>query len=205
MVQLHPFVELYLDQPEGAAWPTLSVDAPAHVRLHGDMSALEIGSVVATLVRYNNSEQHATGMASPERLRTVLTGERIILPGGVMAHDDASGITITSGCCCGLEEWRVWVDFLDHGDSPWLGHDPSPYLVRHDDAIDICVMHGEPESEVRLSMSRSDYVRQLGMVEQQLSGAVTALRTWADTYVPDDSTALVARFVSTFGGAPKSA
>ncbi|WP_156313234.1 hypothetical protein [Micromonospora sp. HK10] len=34
-------------------------------------------------------------------------------------------MSVTPGCCAGLEDWREWTSVLDGG-QPWLGHDPGP-------------------------------------------------------------------------------
>lgn len=204
MIRLFPAVERIVDTPEHCDWPSLPIAAPAHVRLIPGISVAELGSVIATLARFNAPDAATADRATLPLLAAVLDrGEPLSLPGGVMAVDDTCHSTIAPGCCAGLEEWRQWVDFLDSGEPPWLGHDPAPWLNQRDANIEICVMAGSPETLVQHSMTRAEYVAQLVQVEQHLHGFVNALRLWAAAVMPDHAARLVARVNEAFGPAPR--
>jgi hypothetical protein len=198
MIRLYPCVERYLDRLNAPGWDTLPEDAPSHVRLSADVTAAAIGSVIATLARYNAaSEEHATA-STRESLAVAIRKAKPLLPGGVLAVDDDTRDEIAPGCCAGLEQWRGWVDFLDHGQSPWLGHDPTPYLVARDDTIELCCDEGDDPSRTRFSMSRAHYAAQLLQVERDLRSFACATRAWADAVVPEHAEALELCFVSAF-------
>ena len=201
MIRLYPSVERYLDRPGAAEWPTLPFDAPAHVRLHADMSELAIGSVMATFARYNTAADAHGSIADHELLTLALERERLLLPGGVVATDDASGIEVAPGCCAGLEQWHEWTDFLVDGQSPWLGHDPSPFLESVGGNVDICCEQGEPTVSVRLTLSLADFTQELAAVESHLRAFSPQARKWADEMIPSHAARLIARWESAFGPA----
>jgi hypothetical protein len=204
MIRLYPCVELAPEGELGADWPTMPDATFMHVRLTDEVSPLAVGSIMSTFARYNTDHGMHAPKATPALLLAALERPAPILPGGVIAVDEASGAEIPPGCCSGLEHWRDWVDFLEGGDSPWLGHDPTPYLVREDDAVAVCAMMGEPLALVRLTLPRADYVQQLAAVERHLNDFTAAVRDWSRVYLPDHATTLVTRIATAFGGAPQS-
>lgn len=51
------------------------------------------------------------------------------LHGGIAVSHHAR--TINPSCCCFLNDWREWTKMLNGDHSPWLGHDPSPWVERY--------------------------------------------------------------------------
>jgi len=101
------------------------------ISLHGDMTHEEVGLIFSQLVNYNGLESQGN---VNKVLHQVLESEALILPGGIQAKKGAAQV-ISPSCCCGLESWRDWWDFLKTGQSPWLGHDPSPWIEIADGVI----------------------------------------------------------------------
>jgi hypothetical protein len=122
--ELHPVVEA--PWFEGAPpWPWLIANREpfSFIRLSGGMPKPEVGSVIAQLVGYNQVEAEPTVEGL---LATAIVAESLVLPGGVQAS--AGEHEINPSCCCGLEEWRAWLECLESGGSPWMGHDPAPRI-----------------------------------------------------------------------------
>jgi hypothetical protein len=66
-------------------------------------------------------------MRTPARIIQCITqADSQIAPGGLRIRDTDAGLTVSPGCCAGLEDWREWEQAAD-GQSPWLGHDPAPW------------------------------------------------------------------------------
>lgn len=93
------------------------------LRLQGEMTYPQIGLVFAQLADFNQIELANDAQVVLEQ---ILEAEDLILPGGIQVISEEK--VIAPSCCCGLETWREWVEFLETGESPWLGHDPSPWV-----------------------------------------------------------------------------
>lgn len=202
-IRLIPCVELYRDSPTCADWPSIASDAPSYLHLTGDVTTAEVGSAVAAIARYNTAtDAPADGRASIAMLRGLLEHEHIVIPGGILALNDQTRVDITPGCCCGLEDWRDWVDFLDDGVSPWTGHDPAPELELRDDSVNLSSDAAGVEGVFTFAMTRAEYVEQLASVEQHLADFTRELSRWAQTVVPDIAAPLVARLREVYRADP---
>ena len=203
MIRLIPCVELYRDSPDCADWPTIASDAPSFLHLTGDVTSAEVGSATAAIARYNTTTNAPSGdRASTAMLRAMLEREHIVIPGGILALNDQTRVDITPGCCCGLEDWRAWVDFLDDGLSPWTGHDPAPELELRDETVYLSSDAAGIEGVFTFSMTRDEYAAQLASVEQHLADFTRELTRWAETVVPDIATPLVARLRDVYRAEP---
>src|SRR5262249_51969617 len=65
----------------------------------------------------------------------LMTAFPAVLPGGFAVVDQAR--VIAPSCCCGLEAWNEWLDVLQTGCSPWMGHDPAPLVEVLDDRVNV--------------------------------------------------------------------
>lgn len=146
------------------------------IRLFGEITSPEVGIVFAQLAEYNQIE-----LANDKQsvLEQILEAESLVLPGGIkVISKDKS---ISPSCCCGLETWREWIMFLETGQSPWLGHDPSPWLERQGDLIRIWSDDSiEPVSRVFcIDVPRPDFERALILVERDLQAFLYSIESWA--------------------------
>jgi hypothetical protein len=89
-------------------------------------------AVFAQLAMYNQIDRSGS---RDKILQDLIVAKRLILAGVIQAV--CEGQVITLGCCCGLENWCEWQNFLESGETPWLGHDPSPWLERIGDVVRI--------------------------------------------------------------------
>ncbi|GAA2983877.1 MULTISPECIES: hypothetical protein [Streptomyces] len=91
--------------------------------LSGSMSPLDVGSAMAMLADYNSptggDDRSLTD--DGEAIRGLLETDEVIAPGGLCVRDIRNNVTVRPGCCCGLEDWREWLDVAD-GETLWLGH-----------------------------------------------------------------------------------
>jgi hypothetical protein len=108
-------------------WRIITCHDQSFIRLWGGMSDEEVGTIIAQTILYNRIE---ISTDVPALLERIVRSENLVLPGGIRAIDDESQLTIEPGCCCGLETWREWLNFAEGGNSPWLGHDPDPWVER---------------------------------------------------------------------------
>ncbi|MEU2615413.1 hypothetical protein ABZ570_28130 [Micromonospora sp. NPDC007271] len=88
-------------------------------------------------------------------------------------------MTVSPGCCVGLGEWRDRALALT-GDSPWLGHDPSPEIEAGGDSLrvwqDAGSRHQRPGGYVDLPRVRLAAL--LADVQRDLVGFLACLDVW---------------------------
>jgi hypothetical protein len=147
------------------------------IQLSGDMTHQELEFVFVQLLQYNDLEASGDEKAT---LNEVLEAESLIIPGGLRAI--LGDQSISPSCCCELETWREWQDFLTIGKSPWLGHDPSPWIEQKGDHIRIWAdggMGGSAMDALHINVSTLAYQEALSTVEQELQAFLHCMETWA--------------------------
>jgi hypothetical protein len=162
-------------------WETPKFQPFSMIRLHGKMTYQAIGLVIAQLAQYNQIE-----LAGDKQtiFKELLEAESLILPGGIQVIDELQN-TISPSCCCGLETWREWVDFPKTGETPWLGHDPSPFVENRDNVVRIWSDGGIDYSESKqvnafyIDTSRDRFAKALILVEQDLQAFLFCIDSWA--------------------------
>lgn len=133
LIKLQAVVEApYYEGEFSCPWEKAEFQPFSMIRLHGEMTYPEIGLALAQLAKYNQIKLAGDRLTV---LKQVVEAESLVLPGGIQVIDAQK--TISPSCCCGLETWREWLDFLKTGKSPWLGHDPSPFVENWGDVIRI--------------------------------------------------------------------
>ncbi len=160
-------------------WEFQPLEPLSWIKLSGGMTDQDIGSIVAQLVQYNQLDFSGDCHSILDR---ILNAESLILPGGLQAV--FADQVIAPSCCCGLETWREWQVFLTTGDSPWLGHDPSPWIETDNEQIRIWSDGGLGESTqnaFRIEVARSTFRQALQTVEQDLQNFLYCVDSWAQT------------------------
>ncbi|WP_392532746.1 hypothetical protein [Nostoc sp. C117] len=183
MISTNPCLEAVVETPwyEGErlwAWSVADHKPFFHIRLYGEITDEEVGLLFAQLVDYNNLEREGD---AKEVLHRVIESETLILPGGLQVRSTADEL-IRPGCCCGLEEWREWVDFLTTRRSPWLGHNPSPWVEMVDGFVRIWSDGGvDSTTDVfHLDFEQSTFETELSKVQQDLSAFLVKIEAWAN-------------------------
>jgi hypothetical protein len=182
MPALHAVVELCLG--DRATWISLPPgDAPLFVRLHSRVTDAEIAQVVQTRAVYGSI---STG-GSPLSPQELITSSRFIMPGGLAAIDGQR--RVDPSCCCGIEAWRDWEQLLASGQSPWLGHDPSPFVEAVAGGFRVWPEGGDgeapPAPDTAIFFTREALTNALSNVEDDLQGFLRALERWAAIHAPD--------------------
>lgn len=190
MLTLVPVVEIYTRDvyfdwaPMPEEWA--HVDPPfVWARLSAQMPDSHVAQIVATLAEYNN----LPSLNSPKKvMKAIEQAEGLILSGGLMVQ--SGDRTIAPSCCCGLENWREWFDVRPGGSSPWLGHDPSPFVEMCEDCAVIWSDGGdlgEKESVPGAFGVRATYPELAAALERasaDLRGFVGRLSEWFDQNMP---------------------
>lgn len=108
-----PTLEAVVESPNPRieTWVPLPEPSPFYkmIRLSASASPEEVAMIVAQLTYYKRGAPALT-------MEQVVRESFHILPGGLQAVD--GDVVIEPSCCCGLEEWRDWLDLLEGGPSP---------------------------------------------------------------------------------------
>jgi hypothetical protein len=151
--------------------------------LSGRLSPAEVGSAMAAIVKHCDTDESAPDAAA--LLRSLVRSEKVIAWGGLRVRDTDTGITVAPGCCCGLEDWRDWLQLVRR-ERPWLGHDPEPKIVfgdgvawlwptgGFDDAVPSgpAVVIRLDELPARLEVVRQELMDFLALVRRQFGAEV---------------------------------
>jgi hypothetical protein len=175
--ELHPVVEApWFEVAPPWPWPVADHQACSFVRLSGEMTGAEGGSVMAQLVTYNQIEAEPTVEGL---LLGAIAAESLLLPGGVQASIGER--EINPGCCCGLEEWREWRECLDTAQSPWMGHDPAPRIEWAGQAVQVWSDGGlGPTTDAfAIEFEQGRFAAELDRVERDLRGFLAVIADWA--------------------------
>jgi len=192
-LQLQAVVETPYYQGEFLCpWDVPQFEPFSWIRLSGEMTYREIGLVFAQVVQFNDLDLSGERQAV---LKRVVEAESLVLPGGIQVI--LGDKFIPPSCCCGLETWREWQDFLKTGESPWLGHDPSPWVERRSDIVRIWSNGGMGESvenAFHIDIPYPDFREGLKTVERDLQAFLFCIDSWAREISFEQPNALVQKF-----------
>jgi hypothetical protein len=171
-------------------WPMAPANTSDWIKLSGEMTNPEIGLALSLLLEHNQLD---SSHSVSEVLEQLLVAAELIWMGGIRAVG-SDGRNIPPSCCCGLETWREWPDFLATGTTPWLGHSPSPWVENYGDAIRIWSDGGLGESVKNaffVDVSRAVFKESLSLVERDLQAFLFCVESWAQEVGCDQSAELV--------------
>lgn len=182
-------------------WPAISRSTETWIQLHEASTPDETAAVVWQLASYNRVWGEAPTwprMEMAEWVHAIVADDALVLPGGLGVFD-SDGRSILPSCCAGLESWREWCAFADGGDSPWMGHDPWPGLVKSGETVrvwsDLGVGVSEPpSSSFALEIPVVDFRARLADVERDLRAFLGVLHRWTDATAPGKGKLLADRF-----------
>ncbi|MFF5019883.1 hypothetical protein [Streptomyces sp. NPDC001165] len=182
-----------LDPVEFTLWPVADLPAYGFLPLSGRLSPMQIGTAMASLAAYSAEDSHRVTDGAG-LLRKLIEAERVMGLGGLRLRDTETGVVVSPGCCCGLEDWRDWLDIVD-GAEPWLGDPPAPRIELSGPVIQLWPVVGASDQRVRQPIEiPADTVPDiLQTVRHDLSGFLAAAQQWADRYAPALARDLIAK------------
>ncbi|MEU1171029.1 hypothetical protein [Streptomyces microflavus] len=185
------------DTVDFSFWPVADLPPYQLMALSGSMPPPDVGTALAMLADYNSrsGDDDRPLTDAGQAIRHLLETDKVIAPGGLRVHDTRTNVTVRPGCCCGLEDWREWLDIAD-GEPLWLGHDPSPRLEHADEAVQLWP-DGADAQETPLGqpieIMVADLPAILHTVQEELQGFLSLTKQWATRHVPTLAEDLVAR------------
>lgn len=200
MLTLEPVIEV--SAAEGfAGWP---VSVPAGSRLlplTGGLTAREVGTFMAALAPRRQEGNARKPRQAAALLRKIITVDCLIVAGGLLVTDTATGLSIAPGCCCGLEDWRGWSGILSGG-APWLGHDPAPWIEHADGLVRLWPDGGmsgvRPPADQAIIIEPQDLPGLLDGVHRDLIGLLDPVEDWARDIAPALAGELVGKLDDSF-------
>ncbi|MFB2970868.1 hypothetical protein ACE1CD_18000 [Aerosakkonema sp. BLCC-F183] len=196
-IQMQAVIEVpYYEGDFLCPWETPEFIPFSKIRLCAEMGYPQIGLVFAQLAQYNRIELTADRQTV---LRQILKAKSLVLPGGIQVVCQKRG-TISPSCCCGLESWREWIDVLKTGTSPWLGHDPSPWIEITGDVVRVWSDGGimQVNDAFYIDISRTHFEELLRLVKRDLEGFLFCIESWAREIGFVESKELVHKFDECF-------
>jgi hypothetical protein len=177
MFQLQPVVEHYLSRTApwigaGPADDWIVVTGEAD-----DDTVRRIVAIVASASNVMHETLEATLLAMERKVREE---GWLIASGGLRATDHR--FELLPSCCCGLEGWREWYRVKPGGSSPWLGHDPNPWVDCRGEAA---VLWTDDDGDgVSLTVPFDSVGYALIIVEDMLESFVLRLENWVAREAP---------------------
>jgi hypothetical protein len=166
------------------AWPVGTHLDPEGLVLSGELRSVDVGTVMAVIADYNHiapsSEDDHPG---PARLiQRITQADTLIAPGGLRVRDTATGLTVSPSCCCGLETWQEW-NQVAAGQSPWLGHSPTPWVEHLGHKIRIWPDGGDeavpPAGATPIEIPVRDLPDLIASAHKQLQDFLDLIEPWA--------------------------
>lgn len=189
--QLHAVVLVNVDE-DFHGLQSLDTARPAYVRLWRHTAPEAVALVIGTLVTWGreNAEWSVEALSRnfPEDV-----------PGGFAAVDQ--GALIAPSCCCGLATWREWLKVRATADSPWMGHDPAPFVEVQPDRICVWADGGlgdDSRGGSPIVFSPSEFDEAVLQATTDLSEFENPLREWLCRYAPDHAESIARQYRERF-------
>ncbi|WP_043625323.1 hypothetical protein [Nonomuraea candida] len=180
MITVEVVLETY-DAVDFTAWPITEPSGDRLLTLSGRMPPADVGTAMAVLFSYNGiSVTHATDLTEARLERHLAEAEGLIAPGGLRFRDTGTGVSISPGCCFGLENWRDWWDVV-RGQETWLGHDPTPHVTH---AGHVIRLRQHEEDPAFIELAPGELASLLTTAQQDLAGFLGLAGRWAATTIP---------------------
>lgn len=170
-------------------WP-VAAESPGWLPLRATMTPADVGTAMWSMLFFSiAASDPASVPAEPAlALRLLSDLDYLYLPGGLLLADQASGVSVEPGCCVSVDEWRDWA-LIAAGGIADLGHNPTPQVEHHDGTVRIWA---DDDLRDHLDVDRAALRELLRSAQHDLTGFLTAVRSWATAISPSDADGLTA-------------
>jgi hypothetical protein len=172
-------------------WALSPAGNQTFLRLFSGITDEEIGTVILTACLYNQIDVRPS---ASETIKAFLEEEQFVLPGGLQ-FSLGGQVKVVPGCCCGLEDWRGWLDVPNGANSVWAGHNPSPEVEFVNGGIRIW-QDKKADGVVFIDFGVDEMHGLLRKVESDLKGFVVRLGKWTDSIALELHPKIVTHFAN---------
>lgn len=172
---------------------------PKYIRLWKQIDFEDIGQLVAMPIILKLSTGDLKLKSEGYNLIEELLKIEFDVVGGIRIIDIENNKTILPGCCCGLRDWRDWLEFEKSGRPFWMGHDPSPGIEINESFYRIWsgYIEGSEATEYYIDINKEQFHENLIKLERDLNDFLDKLKEWATIYAANDVDKLVNKFNET--------
>lgn len=163
-------------------------------RFHGGMTGDEHWAHLLELCAYAHQRENPPDTPS-EATDLLLKRNVLVIGGGLIAAK--SDFRLYPSCCCGIDDWRGWLEVKRDGPSPWMGHDPGPWI---DTSGAKAILHNDVEREPKTIEADYEEIKTaLRQAEKDLRDFLRSLEDWLASEGIEQASALGAKIDQQYG------
>ncbi len=159
----------------------ISRNETAYIRLYAGIDDEEIGSVMLSACSLSSGE--IIKETALETLNEFVANEGFVLEGGLLFKENDE-TKIIPGCCCGLEDWKEWLDVPSGKCGIWTGHDPESLIEINDGNIKIWQDRKNKNENQSIEFTVEEMFEKLKQVEKDLQNFLFRLKQWINHIEP---------------------
>ena len=171
-------------------------DFPWLARLHGGMNDAALRDYFFAQCSYGNRGGKLDTVAAGAE--SILKRNVLVLAGGIVARK--GDFVLLPGCCSGIETWSDWRGIKKNGHSPWMGHDPDPWIDTSGERAVLYEAFGKGAASAEAGYDEIQSA--LDGAEKDLRRFIVALEDWLKREGAGNAAA-VAEKIRTAYGIPK--
>ncbi len=174
----------------------------AWLTLNGASDDTDVALLVGILATENDVPDGASVAEAADLLGVA---EPFTVDGGLrLRHGD---FVLEPSCCGILSDWRGWEDLGPGALTPWMGHDPAPWVATEPDTAVIYrdggTQNDRPTTSAHIRVAYPEIAAALARAVADLEGFHGRLQDWLMRHAPGNTT-LAPRFWDTFVRASES-
>lgn len=157
-------------------------------RFWGGMSGSEYRQYLYAQCTYGRNSKTADDIRAEVDF-LLSNDDAMILAGGISAIK--GDFKLLPSCCSGIEGWREWRAIRENGLSPWMGHDPDPWV---DTSGPIAVLHNGVSNGIESTeVTYGEIQLALDEVESDLNGFLIGFEEWLKSEGVQNPSALTSK------------
>ena len=156
----------------------------AYIKINSKMSENDISGFISSLLYFNEE------LDLDENFYKALTmKEELALDGGLCFCD---GIKyIPSSCCHDFQDWVKDIDSIKSGISPWLGHDPYPWIEFTDKEFIVWSDEQTSKDIFSIKFHINDLIDFERTIKDEIHKTLENINLWGKKYIQQDTDSFI--------------